>query len=667
MAQEIGTYYVSLMPSGRGFEKAAKGQAESAFQGAEKSSNSFFGGVAKWAKRGAVLVGGMVTAVGALAVGGGISRALNIEDATAKLKGLGNDTKTVEAIMNDALASVKGTAFGLDAAATTAASAVAAGIKPGRELEGYLRLTADAATIAGTSMEEMGSIINQVTSKGYAGMENLNRLTERGIPILQWLADEYGVTADELAKMVSRGEVDSETFRKVIEENIGGAALASGDTTRGAFANMMAALSRLGLAFVGDGLDGAKTFFSEITVILDGLETRIGPWVEGIQDKLGGLVNLEGFGGKFLEGLDSFISNFDSSPLGLLLTALKPLIPVFEEIGERVGPVLVETLTGIGDAIAPMIPLLTGALVDAVTQLAPPFTDLLVALLPILPPLVELVVGILPLLVDLLELLIPPIADFVSGMAELASTFSGTSEVLGGDTSLEEYGRQLIEAGGAIGEFGQVFVDVFAAIMIGLSQIGSTWSSLWGGVASFFLNIGANIEATARGIWERVPAEFRLGVERAVNWVRELPGKVLDALGNAGDWLLQSGKDLIQGFINGIDEMLGPVGDAIGGIMDFASGFFPHSPAKRGPFSGAGWWSVADGGASLMEQFALGAAAAKPEFTFTSITGALTGVAASTATRSSSRVNIYPKFEQRDPRIQMRQWGREAERAFAAS
>src|SRR5690606_38107825 len=150
----------------------------------------FFAGVTRWAKRGALVVGGMVTAVGALAVGGGIARALNIEDATAKLKGLGHDTKTVEAIMTDALASVKGTAFGLDAAATQAASAVAAGIKPGRELERYLRLTADAATIAGSSMDDMGRVFNNVTTLGAAYNDSLQILAQKGLLIYQWLADE---------------------------------------------------------------------------------------------------------------------------------------------------------------------------------------------------------------------------------------------------------------------------------------------------------------------------------------------------------------------------------------------------------------------------------------------------------------------------------------------
>lgn len=627
MAQEIGVAYVSLLPSGKGFSKGVQDEAESAFKGAEKSSNGFFAGVTRWAKRGALVVSGMVTAVGALAIGGGISRALNIEDATAKLKGLGNDTKAVEAIMKDALASVKGTAFGLDAAATTAASAVAAGIKPGQELERYLRLTADAATIAGTSMEEMGSIINQVTSKGYAGMENLNRLTERGIPILQWLADEYGVTADELQKMVSRGEVDAATFRKVIEDNIGGAALASGETTRGAFANMRAALSRLGLAFIGDGLSGAKTFFKEITVILDGLESRIGPWAKSVQDKLGGLVNLDGFGEKFLTSLDSFIANFDATPFGILLSTLKPLLPVLQELGAKIGPVLADAFSQVVTAIEPMIPLLAESLVDAIIELAPPLTDLLIALIPLIPPLVQLAVAVLPPLVEILNLLVPLLASGVENLTGWATAFVGAVGVMQGDMTFEELGRQALGTTGDLSTLYRFFVDVVNNIVGGLSALRANWNAGWASINGVIQRAGSAIVGAAANIWQLVPAQFRNGVEAAVAVLASLPGRARQIVAGAGSWLVSSGRALIQGFIDGINGMIGNVGSAINNVLDWAAGFFPHSPAKRGTFSGAGWTAVADGGASLMEQFATGAEATKPEISFTNLMG-ISGVSA---------------------------------------
>lgn len=136
MAQEIGVAYVSLLPSGKGFAAAADKELDGTFKGAEKKSSGFFGKLTK----GAVgVVAGAVAAIGAVTAGKGIARALNIEDATAKLKGLGHNAQSVEQIMSSALASVKGTAFGLDTAATVAATAVAAGIKPGQQLEKYLR------------------------------------------------------------------------------------------------------------------------------------------------------------------------------------------------------------------------------------------------------------------------------------------------------------------------------------------------------------------------------------------------------------------------------------------------------------------------------------------------------------------------------------------------
>lgn len=107
MAQEIGTAYVTVQPSADGFGKRVEGEIGTGVAGAEKKSSGLFSGLfGKVAKWGTAAVAGIGIAVGGLAAKGGISRALNIEDAQAKLKGLGHDTQSVEQIMVDALASV---------------------------------------------------------------------------------------------------------------------------------------------------------------------------------------------------------------------------------------------------------------------------------------------------------------------------------------------------------------------------------------------------------------------------------------------------------------------------------------------------------------------------------------------------------------------------------
>ena len=145
----------------------------------------------------------------------GFNRLVGIDDARAKLTALGHDAESVETIMNSALESVKGTSYGLDEAATTAANAVAAGIKPGQELTDYLKMTADAAAIAGTSMSEMGSIINKVQTGQTVYTEDLEQLADRGLPVYQWLAEEAGVAASEVKGLASEGQISSEMLYNV--------------------------------------------------------------------------------------------------------------------------------------------------------------------------------------------------------------------------------------------------------------------------------------------------------------------------------------------------------------------------------------------------------------------------------------------------------------------
>ena len=140
-------------------------------------------GIGKTLKAGVAGVG--VAAGGALAgsITKGLGRLTGIETAQAKLKGLGNDAKDVDAIMDNALNSVKGTSFGLGEAATTAAGAVAAGIKPGKELEGVLKSVANSASATGSDMDEMGGIFNKVASIGKAQNDVLSQVADRGLPI----------------------------------------------------------------------------------------------------------------------------------------------------------------------------------------------------------------------------------------------------------------------------------------------------------------------------------------------------------------------------------------------------------------------------------------------------------------------------------------------------
>lgn len=262
----------------------------------------------------------------------GFNRLTGIDDAKAKLKALGNTANDTEEIMNSALASVKGTSFGMDEAATTAAGAVAAGVKPGQDLTKYLTMTADAAAIAGSSMADMGSIMNKVQTSQVAYTDNLNQLADRGIPIYQWIAKEAGKSSSAVKDMASEGEISSELFFKAIQKNIGGAAKSMGeDSFKSTLANIGASISRIGANFLDAGGQGGG-FFSTVKPMLADFNTKLGAVEE--KAKEWGVIFGQAFTGivQYIKTGKTQMSGF-SAQAQTIVSKIEPMVDAVKSLG----------------------------------------------------------------------------------------------------------------------------------------------------------------------------------------------------------------------------------------------------------------------------------------------------------------------------------------------
>ena len=373
-------------------------------------------------------VGALGLSFAGLAATKGIARSMKIEEAQAKLRALGADAATVSQVSEDALKSVKGTAYGLDAAATAAASAMAAQIKPGKDMARYLSLVADTAQIAGVSMEEMGSIFGKVATNQKVTTMEMNQLADKGIPIWKYLSDEYGVSTEALRKMVTDGKVDLDHFLSAIEKNIGGAGKIMADTTKGAWSNMLAAVSRFGQVAASPIFPHIKTVFFEMTKGIDALTSAIKPYADRLAEFLGPRIQalLSGVGervaGKIIEGAnrlselptrvaavmeavksrirnatgvdpDAVAARF-TAIAGKITVALRAMLPASlpefaNGIGEKLGSVF-ETLRpimqGTFSALAPLLAPIKEAfsqIVPVITQLIGPAAQLASAFSPV--------------------------------------------------------------------------------------------------------------------------------------------------------------------------------------------------------------------------------------------------------------------------------------------
>lgn len=75
----------------------------------------------------------------------------------------------------------------------------------------------------------------------------------------------------------------------------------------------------------------------------------------------------------------------------------------------------------------------------------------------------------------------------------------------------------------------------------------------------------------------------------AVAFVKGIPGRIIDAIGDLGGKLYAKGRTMIQGFIDGIKDMIGRAKQVAGDVVRAVTDFFPGSPAKTGPLSGKGY------------------------------------------------------------------------------
>ena len=189
----------------------------------------------------------VASGIGKMVVQGGMDRALNLENAKAKMSTFTKDSKQLDEIMNNVSDSVDGTAFSMDSAATVAAGFFAAGIKEGPQMTNSLKLVGDAAQVSGRSMEEIGAIFNKVAANGKLSGQELNQLSDSGIPILQMLSKTTGKSAEEVRKLVSDGKIGFAEFSKAMEEGLGGAAQKSGETFTSSLAKLP---SEVSLVFV---------------------------------------------------------------------------------------------------------------------------------------------------------------------------------------------------------------------------------------------------------------------------------------------------------------------------------------------------------------------------------------------------------------------------------
>jgi hypothetical protein len=271
-----------------------------------------------------------------LAKTGGIARAMKLEHANFMLKGLLKDEQLVADMISGPISnSVKGTAYGLDAAANAAAQFAASGITGMEELETALTAVSGVAAMTGSEFEDISSIFTTIAGQGKVMTRQLRQIEARGLNAAAAIAQSLKVTEEEVRDMVQHGEISFEMFSEAMYDAFAEQAKKANDTFDGALRNLKAALSRIGAKIATPALEGLRQVFVSLIdavdavndILSEGIFVKIIDFIKHVTN----LAQLFFKSQRFIGLLEGAIWGLESA-IDWLTSILKPFQRAFRDV-----------------------------------------------------------------------------------------------------------------------------------------------------------------------------------------------------------------------------------------------------------------------------------------------------------------------------------------------
>lgn len=195
----------------------------------------------------------------------------------------------------------KGTAYGLDTVASSVQNFVTRGMGTGDAVN-QVKAWSDAVAFYGDgtndSLREVTDALGKMMTKGKVEMDQLDRLTDRGIDAVGIYAKATGQSSSVVQSNLSKGTISAQDFINTVSGafengtngvlNISGAAKKAGDTWATSIANAKAAVTR-GLISVIDGVNEGLSN-AGFGTILDGIKS-LGSTAETVLNNVGNIAS----------------------------------------------------------------------------------------------------------------------------------------------------------------------------------------------------------------------------------------------------------------------------------------------------------------------------------------------------------------------------------------
>lgn len=249
-----------------------------------KSALSSFGSTATTIFKGAALAaGGLALGIGAISIPiakmGIDFNAMKETAYTAFSTILGDGQKATD-LMADLQAFAASTPFEFSELADATKKLLAFGIEGENSLE-ILRQVGDVSSAIGAPIGEIAELYGKAHVQGRLFAEDINQLTGRGIPIIQELAKQFGVTDAEVKKLVEDGKIGFDNletaFRDLTSEGgkFSGMMEAQSQTFAGQMSTMQDNFNQLAGELAKPIFEFLKTGIGDVNVLLGHFTEKI--------------------------------------------------------------------------------------------------------------------------------------------------------------------------------------------------------------------------------------------------------------------------------------------------------------------------------------------------------------------------------------------------------
>lgn len=482
------------------------------------------------------------------------------ESASTAFKTLLGSAESAQKMLDDLYTFSKTTPFSYDTYLQAGKTLVAMGVSA-EECIPYLEGITNAAIATGTGQEgvlNLTQALGRMSSTGKITLETLNVLTYSGIPAIQILANEYGVTTEEMFKMISSSKIlADEALPKLLhgmQEGTNGAAGATaayGGLAKEMKGNLSGALDSLHSKFRNMSLEiwnaeeaypalikVIQSFTGSLDVlpkIFESVSLAAVPVLEAISDKLN----------KLKEYLDS-LSPEQLRQVGnviLGIAAAGPTLLVAGKAFQAIGG----TLKGVGSVFSFFGKINFSGAIDSVTKLGKGFVNLVNP------------INICKSAFSGIQSVIGFVAMKVN---TLASAFTLSGGGLGGALTIIK--SVLASVGSAFSSFIATIAPV-AAVIAGIIGVIVVLKDNWDKVVQAFQNFIANtglaekfnqIKEAIAPLWEKIKG------------LKDL----FTVIGTVILTVLQPAISILAGLFNGVVSAIAPLITALGGIIDILAG-----------------------------------------------------------------------------------------------